>query len=152
MLLTPPAGFVPKSSKFNNGHWQFPEQMGKKAGFVYIIRDNILQKFYIGKKNYRASGGLETNWRKYTSSSNTINALIKDGGKDSFDFFCLEEYATRGNVSYIETWSLCHVNALLSDRWYNRRIEKISWNVKDAATDRHVQRLAAILRMETPDV
>jgi hypothetical protein len=67
---------------------------------------------------------------------------------EEFDFICLEQYQTKGTLSYSETWSLCYVEAPTNDRWYNRLIEKVSWNVKEAITDRHKERLDAAIRME----
>jgi len=150
--ISAPEGFKSSKAKFNNGHWQFPEQMGKGAGFTYLIHDKVLDKFYIGKKYYRTSKGIETNWRKYTSSSNIINLLIEESSKEGFDFYCLEQYKTRGTVSYSETWSLCLVEAPTTSRWYNRQIERVSWNVKEMITQRHKDRLASILNKENVDV
>ena len=47
-------GTLPKSKniivpKFNNGHWSFPEQMGNGVGFIYVIKDLALERFYLGK-------------------------------------------------------------------------------------------------------
>ncbi|RLA26277.1 MAG: hypothetical protein DRQ62_00140, partial [Gammaproteobacteria bacterium] len=49
---------VPKIALINNGHWSFPSQMGDKkyVGFIYVIRDNYMGKFYLGKKQYRGAG------------------------------------------------------------------------------------------------
>jgi len=150
--ISAPKGFTPSSPDFNNGHWKFPQQMGKAAGFVYLIHDKILDRFYIGKKHYRTPKGVETDWRKYTSSSNIVNALIESSSKDGFDFFCLEEYQKRGAVGYAETWSLCYVEAPTTEKWYNARIEKVSWRVSETITQRHKDRLTAILSKEKPDV
>ena len=149
--LTPPEGFKPSLPKFNNGHWLFPEQMGKAVGFIYVIRDNVEKKFYLGRKLFKTKRGADTNWRKYTSSSDLLNLLLKERGHDDFDFFCIEQYNTRGSLNYAETWSLCYVHALASDKWYNGQIEKVSWRVKELPTERHLKRLHAIIEMETFD-
>jgi hypothetical protein len=149
-------GTVPHVSKrlprFDNGHWQFPEQMGDGVGFIYLIRDNYLKKFYLGKKLYRGYGklnnGKESNWRRYTSSSKVLKEMFKERPREEFDFICLEQYKTKGTLSYSETWTLCFVEAPTNDRWYNRLIEKVSWNVRERITDRHKERLMAAINFE----
>lgn len=138
-----------KLTKFNNGHWCFPEQMGSGVGFIYVIRDNVLNRFYLGKKLFLGMGtlnkGKESNWKKYTSSSKVLNELLKQRPKDEFDFICLEQYKTKGTLSYSETWSLCFVEAPTSKEWYNTLIEKVSWSVKEGISDRHKDRLNKVI-------
>lgn len=144
-------GILPKSDSrtitktFDNGHWLFPEQLGDGVGFIYVIRDNILQRFYLGKKTFRGAGklnyGKESNWKRYTSSSNTIGTLLKERPREEFDFIVLETYKARGALSYAETWTLCLVEAPTNVTWYNTRIEKVSWPVKEMITQRHKMRL-----------
>jgi Putative endonuclease segE, GIY-YIG domain len=143
-------------SRFSNGHWIFPEQMGNgKLGFVYVIRDNVLQRFYLGKKLYYGHGKLnknqESNWRKYASSSKVLAELLKARPKEEFEFICLEQYNTKGTLSYSETWSLCTVEAPTDRRWYNTLVNKVSWNVKEPITQRHKDRLKAAVNFEDVD-
>jgi hypothetical protein len=146
-------GVVPKIQKrFDNGHWIFPEQMGNGVGFIYIIRDNYLERFYLGKKLYYGHGklnhGKESNWRKYTSSSKLLAEMLKERPKEEFDFVCLEQYKTKGTLSYSETWSLCLVEAPTNSKWYNKLIEKVSWNVKEPISERHKQRLLDTINLK----
>lgn len=152
-------GVVPKADTparklLMNGHWKFPEQMGgdKYVGFVYVIRDNVLERFYLGKKLFvgfgKSNKGKESNWKKYTSSSKLLAEMFAQRPKDEFDFICLEQYKTKGTLSYSETWSLCYVEAPTSLRWYNKLIEKVSWNVREPISDRHKERLHAAMNME----
>ncbi len=133
------------STQHQNGHWCFEQQMGTGVGFIYVIRDNVLERFYLGKKLFFGMGtlnkGKESNWKKYTSSSKVLNELIKERPREEFDFICLEQYKTKGTLSYSETWSLCFVEAPTSNKWYNTLIEKVSWNVKEPVTERHKRRL-----------
>jgi hypothetical protein len=154
----PGSGMPPPSVRFDNGHWKFPEQMGSDAhlvGFIYVIRDRVLERFYLGKKLFKGMGrinrGQESNWRKYTSSSKVLNELLKVRPKDEFDFICLEQYRTKGTLSYSETWSLCFVEAPTSNCWYNSLIEKVSWSVRERITDRHKQRLMRVTKWENFD-
>lgn len=136
----------------HNGHWTFDNQMGKGVGFIYVIRDPILGKLYLGKKQYRTTRGKnigkESNWKNYISSSNYLKTMFDNRPKDEFEFICIEEYGTKGSLRYAETWSLCYTNALLNDEWLNGRIEEISWKVKEPITIRHIDRLDSIINWE----
>ena len=140
-----------KSSEFDNGHWLFPEQMGGKEhiGFIYVVRDNYLKRFYLGKKQFyskaKVSRGVEENWREYATSSKILKEMFKERPRSEFEFICLEQYKTAGTVSYSETWTLCLVEAPTNKMWYNTRIEKVSWPVKEPVTERHKARLNATL-------
>jgi hypothetical protein len=152
-------GVVPKVLQsniktFDNGHWSFPEKMDKDnyVGFIYVIKDTYLERLYLGKKLYSSFGkvtrGQESNWKKYLSSSKVLAEHFKERPKSEFEFICIEQYQTKGTLSYSETWSLCFVEAPTNKTWYNTLIEKVSWNVKEKITDRHKERLNKILNWE----
>jgi hypothetical protein len=144
-----------KKTKFDNGHWHFPEQMCVGVGFIYVIRDNVLERLYLGKKSYFGAGklnkGKESDWKKYASSSKVLKELYKHRPKEEFDFICLEQYKTKGTLSYAETWSLCLVEAPTSNVWYNTLIEKVSWPVKEPVSERHKDRLKRVMNWERFD-
>ncbi len=154
-------GELPKGNKpliipkLANGHWKFPEQMGKGVGFIYVIRDPIMGKFYLGKKMYYGMGkvnrGKESNWRSYRSSSKLLKELFVERPLEEFEFICLEQYQTKGTLSYSETWSLCQVEAPTSDDWYNRLVEKVCWPVKEPISIRHKKRLEKVISWEPFD-
>lgn len=129
-----------------NGHWLFCRQMDPKKyeGFIYIIRDNILERFYLGKKPYKSASGKPSPWMHYMSSSSLLKAMWEERPLSEFQFFVLDEYKTRGGLSYAETWTLCFVEAPTTLTWYNKRIEKISWNVKEPISALHKERLKEI--------
>ena len=141
--------------KFDNGHWKFPEQMGKGVGFIYVIRDAYLRRCYLGKKSFYGTGklnqGKESNWRQYVSSSKLLADLFKARPKEEFEFIALEQYTTKGTLSYSETWSLCLVEAPTSKLWYNTLIEKVSWSVREPISDRHKERLDRCRNWDTFD-
>lgn len=153
-------GSIPKTdpnfkytpSKWDNGHWKFPEQMGDHMGFIYVIRDNVLERFYLGKKLFYGTGkvnrGKESNWKKYVSSSKLLANIFKYRPKEEFEFICLEQYKTKGTLSYSETWTLCFVEAPTNNKWYNTIIDRVAWNVKESITDRHKQRLKDIIELK----
>jgi hypothetical protein len=120
-----------------------------KVGFVYAIRDLVLQRGYIGKKQYFKRGqinkGEETNWKYYKSSSKTMAPLFAARPIEEFEFVCIEEYATPSGLSYAETWTLCAVEAPTTLKWYNTRIEKVAWNVKEPVTFRHKERMNQLM-------
>lgn len=146
-------GNIPKAPKIAlpkpNGHWQFPEIMGiNKVGFVYVIRDLVLKRGYIGKKFYRQQGllkgGTEYPWRNYKSSSTTMSQLMSARPAEEFEFICLEEYESKSGLGFAETWTLCMVEAPTTPIWYNTRIEKVAWNVRENVTFRHKERLEMV--------
>ena len=148
-----PSGVVPaKTTRFNNGIWLFDKPMGTGVGFIYVIRDIILHRFYLGKKSYKVSRGKlkgsESNWRNYKSSSNLLKDMMKERPKEEFEFIVIEEYKTKGTLSYSETWSLCLVEAPTTTEWYNTRIEEVAWSVKEPISDKHKDRLKRVLAWE----
>ena len=136
----------------NNGHWKFPETLNTTySGFIYVIRDNVLERFYLGKKNFKhkrgKNAGREMDWRKYRSSSSLLKELFAHRPADEFEYIVLEQYKAQGALSYAETWTLCNVEAPTSSTWYNTRIEKVSWSVKEGITRRHKSRLSDVINM-----
>ena len=108
-----------------------------------------MDKFYLGKKLYRGTGvinsGKESNWKSYISSSKYLQTHINNRPKEEFSFLCLDEYRRKGTLAYAETWTLCYVEAPTSDRWLNKRIEAISWKVSEPISQKHKDRLQAII-------
>jgi hypothetical protein len=115
------------------------------VGFIYIIRDAYLRRFYLGKKLFRGTGkinrGKESNWKTYKTSSKLMADLFRERPLDEFEFICIEQYKTKGCLTYAETWSLCLVEAPTKEEWYNKRLESVSWNVREQITERHKERL-----------
>jgi hypothetical protein len=144
-----------KDMKFKNGHWLFDEPMGRGVGFIYVIRDNYLHRCYLGQKHYRSDGkltkGLESDWKRYKSSSKVLAEHFKERPMYEFDFICIEQYNTPGTLSYAETWSLCLVEAPTTNFWYNRLVPKVSWPVAEPISARHKDRLARTLAWEDFD-
>lgn len=135
-----------------NGHWLFEEPLGAKGefGFIYLIHDTLHGMMYIGKKQFVGAGklnkGKDSDWKTYTSSCTALQKSMQDCGIEHFKFHVLEQYKIRGSLGYAETWSLMHVEALAHrDKWYNGLVNKVSWNVKQPVTQRHKERLSAIM-------
>jgi len=143
---------APELGMAYNGHWKFPEQMGPPhIGFIYLVRDNVLKRFYLGKKKFITldrGRPVRDGWLYYKSSSKTMADIFKFRPSEEFDFICLEQYKSLGSLSYAETWTLCFVEAPTSKTWYNTRIEKVSWAVKEPISQRHKDRLAAAMAFQ----
>jgi hypothetical protein len=110
-----------KVSEFDNGHWQFHDQMDpdKYFGFTYLIRCTETGKKYIGRKQYKHAGkktgrnyGKEMKWRTYAGSSVHLAKHIKSCGLKNVEFICLGEYMTRGDLVYAEVWEQITRDAL----------------------------------------
>jgi hypothetical protein len=149
-------GTIPKFdkvvvSKFLNGHWNFHKQMGERGyvGFIYVIYDKVMNRAYLGKKLYYGTGqvnkGVESNWRRYMSSSEVLKAHFKERPLSEFEFYCVEEYRTKGTLSYAESWSLFYVEAPTSKIFYNTMIEKVCWKVTEPISEAHKTRLVELL-------
>lgn len=137
-----------------NGHWEWEgELLGKKpyTGFIYVIADIVNRRLYLGKKQYEGAGklnkGVQSNWQWYISSSKELAESVKLNGKEGFRFIAIEQYKSKGALSYAETWSLLFAQTpVYRSKWYNVLINKISWTVKEPPTARHKQRLCAIMQ------
>ncbi len=137
-----------------NGHWRWEsgELLGREGyiGFIYVIRDVLNNRLYLGKKQYRGTGkinkGQESNWRWYISSSNELSETVKARGKAGFEYYAIEEYKAKGALSFAETWSLCYAQTPVHPhRWYNKLINKVSWPVREPITERHIRRLDMLI-------
>jgi hypothetical protein len=124
-----------------NGIWQFPEKMGQGQGFVYIVRDNIMKHYYIGRKNFRGRSDQRLDWKNYRTSSEYLQKHFAERPTSEFDFIVLEVYHTPCGLSYAETWSLCAVKAPERSDFINRRVERLLCKSKEIITDRHQNRL-----------
>ncbi len=93
---------------------EFDEPIEDYFGFVYCITDKENGKKYIGRKYFWASKTktvkgkkrktkVESDWKKYYSSSDIIKNLIKEFGVDRFHREILILTKTRGQTNYMET-------------------------------------------------
>jgi hypothetical protein len=84
---------------------------GNYAGFVYELIDKVNGKRYIGKKFFwskRKPKGktrrvtIESDWRKYYSSSDEIKKLVKEHGGERFERHILSLHTLERDVNYME--------------------------------------------------
>lgn len=102
-------------------------------GFVYIIKDLVNGKRYIGKKSFWSTRKLkstdkrrttvESNWKKYWSSSETIKELIKEHGHERFEREIIALCKLERDMNYLEVKYQFHFAILENgDQWYNENI------------------------------
>lgn len=97
------------------GHWNI-DAVGEfdpvdYFGFIYEITQRSTGKSYIGKKFFKfkrkktkkdKSRTKESDWRDYTSSSELLNEMIDEAGKDDFEFKILILCTGRCMLTYCE--------------------------------------------------
>jgi hypothetical protein len=164
---TKPTGFprranVDKSLLADNGHWLFDEPMGgpEYIGFVYALRNKADGTMYLGQKLYRSQGaatmGKESNWKYYFTSNKMIDATVRYLQQNNippssiFQLVCLEQYKTKGCLSFAETWILCMAEVPCYRKlFHNTLINGVSWPCnKEQLTDRMKVRLRQFLAGE----
>lgn len=97
------------------GHWDISQtgEFDPKDffGFIYLIEERTTGKAYIGKKFFvhkrqktkaNASRTKESDWRTYTSSSESLNDMIEELGKDAFAFRILKLCSGKCELGYTE--------------------------------------------------
>lgn len=97
------------------GHWNIDEvglfDPDEFFGFIYVITQRSTGRAYLGKKFFKhkrkktlknKSRTKESDWRDYTSSSELLNELITECGKDDFEFRILTLCTGRCMLTYSE--------------------------------------------------
>ena len=99
-------------------------------GFIYLIENMANGKKYIGRKfltkaGYKTVKGkrkkirVESDWRDYYGSSNSLKEDIDLYGKDSFRRTILRLCKSRGECNYFETKYIFDNDAILDPNFYN---------------------------------
>ena len=121
--------------------WLYNEQQYNDTpedyqGFVYVITELDTGKKYIGKKNFwkpktlpitktrkrRVRTRVESDWRKYYGSNNTVKQLVESKGEQNYKREILKLCKTKGEMSYYEAKLQFENDVLLSDIYYNEFI------------------------------
>jgi hypothetical protein len=108
-------------SKWKN----IPKDITPYVGFVYLIINKINNKKYIGKKLFFFKKGkkkVESDWKTYYGSCNTLNADIEKYGKDNFSRIILRFCKTRFEWSYYEMKYQVENEVLFDSNYYNQMI------------------------------
>ena len=121
------------SSYENPWFWQGKplesEDIADYFGMVYLIRNKVDLRLYIGKKFFwtdkklpplkgktrRRIKRVETDWKKYWGSSNALQADIETLGIDNFERFVLRLCKTKSECAYYELKEQVDRGALLTE-------------------------------------
>lgn len=90
--------------------WIFPADfdvatLSLYAGFVYLITHVETGRAYVGRKYLKAKRGrttVESDWRRYWSSSKELKAEFKANGHDGWTREIISFHRTKGEVNYAE--------------------------------------------------
>lgn len=113
-------------------------------GFIYLVKDTISGKMYIGKKNFKTNRNIklgkkeikalpitrgrkaskkqvisESDWKNYYSSCDEIK---NDPDKSKYERYLIKLCKSSKELSYWETKYLFIYEVLESDNWYNKNI------------------------------
>jgi len=109
------------------------ENLNDWQGFVYIITDLTNDKMYVGKKGFwskktqpplkgktrKRRSIVESDWKTYYGSSETVKQLYEEKGDEGFYREILHFCKTKGEMSYLETKEQFDRAVLLDDKYYN---------------------------------
>jgi len=108
-----------------------PQDLGDKiVGFVYLITHIPSGRKYVGKKlltkaktkqvkGKRKSIRIESDWKDYWGSNQTLVEEVKQQGEQNYTREILHVCKTRSELSYLETWEIFVRHALLTEEYYN---------------------------------
>lgn len=113
------------------------EMIEDYIGFVYLITDLSNNKKYVGKKTLQSKRKLpplkgkkrrrtkivESNWQDYFGSSEEVNRLVEEHGRDNFKREILHLCKSKGEMSYLEVKEQIEREVLLDDEYYNGIIQ-----------------------------
>jgi Putative endonuclease segE, GIY-YIG domain len=102
-------------------------------GFVYLITNLVNNRKYIGKKlaqfkkskpplkgkKLRRKFTVESDWRDYWSSSDSLKADVEALGKDNFTREILYWCTSKAELSYLEAREQFNRHVLETDEYYN---------------------------------
>jgi len=116
------------------GHWDCNIDIPDDAyGFIYCITNTLNDRKYIGKKQFfrtikrpplkgrrnKRICHVESDWKTYTGSCNTLNIDISEHGEDVFTFKMLTICNSKWELAYEETKLQFNKEVLLLDEYYN---------------------------------
>jgi hypothetical protein len=119
-------------------------------GFVYCITNTENNKKYIGKKLFHSVKivqrnkkkkrlKVESNWKDYFGSNETLKNLVLEIGIDNFHREILYICFSKSECSYLEATEQFSRNVLLSDDYYN------DW-ISVKITRKHIKRYSDKLK------
>lgn len=118
----------------DTGIWNINEEIPEDAfGFIYEITNNTNNKKYIGKKQMKRRikrpplkgkkrkriDFVESDWKTYTGSSDSLNSDIAKLGLDQFSFKILKFCKNKFELAYTEAKMQFDKEVLLKEEYYN---------------------------------
>ncbi len=118
----------------DTGHWVTDEVIPEDAfGFIYEITNLTNNKKYIGKKQIKKRikrnplkgkkrnriDYVESDWKTYTGSSDSLNNDILTLGMHSFKFKILKFYKNKFELAYYEAKMQFDQDVLIKEGYYN---------------------------------
>lgn len=99
-------------------------------GFVYIIKNEITKRKYIGKKLFWSSKTKQVNkkkkrfkvpsdWQDYYGSNEVLKKDVETLGKENFTRTIIHLCKSKGECSYLEAKEQFICNVIESDEYYN---------------------------------
>lgn len=109
------------------------ESLEEWTGFVYVITEIESGMKYVGKKFFHKKKTLpvtksrkrrkhmrvESDWKDYFGSSETVKLLLEQKGADAFKREIIRLCKTKGDCSYYEAKEQFDREVLLNDEYYN---------------------------------
>ena len=137
--------------------WIFPADfdvatLSLYAGFVYLITHVETGRAYVGRKYLKAKRGrttVESDWRRYWSSSKELKAEFKANGHDGWTREIISFHRTKGEVNYAEVAEQFRrdvLHARLADgspRYLNRNIMGRWFAAKDEHSEATKAKMSA---------
>ena len=122
---------------YYNGEEFTSEMIDDNVGFVYIITNLSNNKKYVGKKTLvskrklpplkgkkrRRTKIVESKWQDYFGSSDEVNAILEEHGRDIFKREILHLCKSKSEMSYLELKEQMDREVLLNDEYYNGIIQ-----------------------------
>lgn len=111
----------------------FTEAPEDYIGFVYVVTNRETSMRYLGKKLFwsvrklkplkgqkrKRTVRVESDWKTYCGSSETVKALVEEKGLELFDREILHLCKSKGELSYMELREQLDRDVLLRPDYYN---------------------------------
>ena len=132
-------------------------ELGPKKiyGFVYVIRNLLNGRKYIGKKFFwskrtmvrkgkKLKSTIESDWRKYCGSNGPLLEDIKEFGAENFEKEIIHLCASKSECAYLEAKEQFALDAILDANFYN------DW-IAVKVTRRHLMKFIQKKNVQIPE-
>jgi len=149
--------------RFNDVPFLLESYSTDYIGFVYIITNSINNKYYIGQKRFyktiirpplkgkkrKRKEVVQSNWKIYCGSSNSLNEDIENGDINDYNRNILFLCETKSSMNYVELLYQINSGSLFDTNCYNGivnvRIGKSAINARSSEVER-IQKLQISLK------